>query len=114
MHRPSSEWNPDWDQDWQAAQPDLEEQLREDHPSDPRKAIAHYRRGFIAAKRHPFRESPENERELYEDYMTGSGEPSSQEGVDETHGWFRRGWDAAREHVRIVQNSARSTRVEIE
>lgn len=111
MQRPVSDWDPSWDDDWQAAQPDLEEQIREDHPPDPAKAVEYYRYGFVAAKRNAAYGRPENLSELYEDFMTGVGEPIAEEGYEETQGWLRRGWDAGRDHLPPVQRGDRSMRV---
>lgn len=114
MQRSRTEWDPSWDDDWQAAQPDLEAQIRDDRPPDPRLAVEYYRYGFIAAKRHPLHELPANEEELYEDYMTGVGEPVNEEGYEDTREWFHRGWNAAREPAPIVQDGTRSTSINIE
>lgn len=114
MDRSRAEWDPSWDDDWQAAQPDLEEQIREDHPVDTGVAVEYYRFGFIAGKRHPMHELPTNAEALYEDFMTGVGEPISEEGFEETREWFHRGWDAAREPAPVVQEGGHSTRVDIE
>lgn len=111
MDRPRAEWDPSWDDDWQSAQPDLEKQIREDRPPDPGKAVEYYRHGFSVAKRHPSREWPENDRELYGDFMTGVGEPVEEEGFEETAEWFHRGWDAARGPAPVVQRGGRSSKV---
>ncbi|GEM_PF-2168716 len=111
MERPRAEWDPSWDDDWQAAQPDLEEEIRDEHPPDPRKAVEYYRYGFIAAKRHPLHEWPSIEEELYEDFMTGAGQPLDEEGFEESREWFRRGWEAGREPTAVVQRGDRTTRV---
>ena len=114
MDRSRTEWDPSWDDDWRAAQPDLEDQIREDHPPDPRAAVQYYRYGFIAGKRHPEHELPANEEELYQDFMTGVGEPNTEAGAEDTREWFHRGWDAAREPAPVVQEGGRSTRIDIE
>lgn len=114
MRTPGAEWDPNWDQDWRDAQPDLEEEIRDEHPPDREKAVQYYRYGFIAAKRRPEHEWPTNEEELYGDFMAGVGEPVSEEGFEDSREWFHRGWDAARGPAPLVQRGDQSTRIQIE
>ena len=98
MARPKVEWDPSWDDDWQAVQGNLEEEIEEEHPHTPAEAVKLYRYGFGAARRHPTHEWSDVEAELYQDYMGGApepGEPEPEEEWEEVRGWARRGWQAA-------------------
>ncbi len=113
MRRPKVEWDPSWDDDWQAAQPDLEAQIEADHPPQPERAVEYYRYGFSAAKRHPLHEWPDVQRELYEDYMTGLAEleeeerPGEGERWEQARVWAHRGWEAgAKPHIHVYRRYA--------
>ena len=99
MAKPKVEWDPSWDDDWQAAQAKLEEEIETEHPRPPKEAVSFYRYGFGAALRHPTHEWSDVEADMYQDYMGGAPEPGeSEEDVDweEAGLWARRGWLAAR------------------
>jgi len=95
----TDEWDPSWDEDWQAVLSRLEEEVEEEHPPSPEEAVEYYRYGFIAARRHPLHEWPDVESELYQDYMSGAPGPGEEEGKEEdwerAREWARRGWEVA-------------------
>jgi len=101
MARPKIEWDPSWDDDWQAVQGKLEDEIEQEHPKSPREAVQLYRHGFSAALLHPLHEWREIESELYQDYMAGAPEPGEEAeeeeaGWEQARGWAYRGWQAAR------------------
>jgi hypothetical protein len=100
MTRPKAEWDPSWDDDWQAAQDQLGGQIEEQRPHPPAEAVQYYRHGFIAAMRHPAHDWSDVESELYQDYMAGAPEPnepgSTNMSWEEASDWVQRGWQAAR------------------
>ncbi len=92
MRRHVLEWDPSWDDDWQAAQPDLERLIEEGCPPEPTKAVEYYKYGFIMRKKHPFHPWPEIEREIYQDYMTGQLELTEGEDWEEARRYIKAGW----------------------
>lgn len=103
MVRPKVEWDPTWDDDWQAAQGGLEEEMEEEHPRNPEQAVQLYRYGFGAARREPVLLWSSVESDLYQDYMSGSPEPGPEEADEDELGWelarswVQRGWEAGRQ-----------------
>ena len=95
----TDEWDPSWDEDWQAVLSRLEEEVEEEHPPSPEEAVEYYRYGFIAARKHPLHEWPDVESELYQDYMSGAPGPGEEESQEEdwerAREWARRGWEVA-------------------
>lgn len=99
MAKTTVKWNPTWEEDWQAAQAELEAKIEEEHPPDPEEAIEYYRYGFVAARRHPLHDWSDVENNLYQDYMTGvmETEPGEEQtGWELARAWTHRGWEAAR------------------
>lgn len=101
MDRLPIEWNPSWDDDWQAQENKLSEEIEEDHPRIPEKAVEFYRYGYASARNQPINEWPDVEKDLYEDYMSGLPAPGAFEGGLETEFrqgivWAHRGWEAGR------------------
>lgn len=100
MDRPKAEWDPSWDDDWQAAQGKLEEEIEDERPHPPGEAVSYYRYGFTEARRQSSLEWSDVEAEMYQDYMVGAPEPGEPAntgmGWEEASDWARRGWQAAR------------------
>ena len=101
MPRLPLEWDPSWDDDWQARENKLEEEIEDEHPRKPAEAVEFYRFGYASARRQPTHDWPEVEREMYEDYMSGlpePGEPIVEHESDFREGvaWAHRGWEAGR------------------
>lgn len=100
MIRPKVEWDPTWDDDWQAAETQLADELEEEHPRNPEQAVQLYRYGFGAAQKEPATLWSAVESDLYEDYMSGAPEPGY-EGMEDldweqARAWAQRGWEAAK------------------
>lgn len=98
MNELKLEWDPSWDDDWQAALRTIEEEMEEEHPLSPEQAVELYQYGFSAARKHPLREWPEVESELYQDYMSGAPEPGEfeDEEWETSRDWARRGWESSK------------------
>lgn len=101
MARPKAEWDPSWDDDWQAVQGELKDQIQEARPHPPGEAVNLYRYGFGRALQQPSREWSDVESEMYQDYMGGAPEPTGEPAStnmdwEEATDWARRGWHAAR------------------
>jgi len=89
-------WNHSWDKDWEEAERELELKLEADHTPHPKSAIQFYRHGFAAAKRRPAVEWSEAEADIYQDYMSGLKDSTSEIPWEEAREWARAGWRAAR------------------
>lgn len=100
MVGPVIEWNLSWDDDWQSAKNNLEDELAEEHPPNPEKAIEYYRYGFSIGHKHPLLEWSDVESDIYQDYMTGAQESLTEESdeSDWEHArvWTHLGWKAGR------------------
>ena len=102
MDRPKAEWDPSWDEDWQAVLGNLEEEIEDEHPRAPAEAVQYDQYGFSAAYRHPSREWSDVQSEVYQDYMTGAPEPGEPASTNmdwqEASEWAQRGYQAARDY----------------
>ena len=99
-----AEWDPSWDDDWQAAQNQLTGPIEEERPHPPAEALQYYRHGFSEGMGHPDYEWSDVQSDIYQDYMAGAPAPNEPGGPnlswEEVSEWVQRGWQAAREYKR--------------